>query len=108
MEAFENAIAVDMAIGSSTNTVLHLPAIAHEAGINLPLEKFDEISRRNCVYYQNESRRFLSWDLDEAGSICAVMKELTKLGLIHAEQSHCYGNGGGSYPGFRRLLKIAR
>lgn len=45
MKAFENAIAVDMAIGGSTNTVLHLPAIAHEAGLDLPLDLFDEISK---------------------------------------------------------------
>ena len=46
LEAFENAIAVDMAIGGSTNTVLHLPAIAHEAGVDLSLDLFDEISRK--------------------------------------------------------------
>ena len=46
LEAFENAIAVDMAIGGSTNTALHLPAIAHEAGVDLSLDEFDEISRK--------------------------------------------------------------
>ena len=44
-EAFENAIRMDMALGGSTNTILHLPAIAHEAKIDLPLEVFDEISK---------------------------------------------------------------
>ena len=45
MDAFKNAITVDMAIGGSSNTALHLPAIAHEAGLQLPLELFDEISK---------------------------------------------------------------
>jgi dihydroxy-acid dehydratase len=86
LEAFENAIAVDMAIGGSTNTVLHLPAIAHEAGINLPLEKFDEISRRAAyITKMSPGGSYHMQDLDEAGGICAVMKELTKLGLIHTE-----------------------
>ncbi|MCH3950217.1 MAG: dihydroxy-acid dehydratase [Acidaminococcus sp.] len=86
LDAFKNAIAVDMAIGGSTNTVLHLPAIAHEAGVDLPLSLFDEISRR-AVYLTKMSPggTYHMQDLDEAGGIPAIMKELTKLGLIHTD-----------------------
>ena len=83
-EAFENAIAVDMAIGGSTNTVLHLPAIAHEAGLPLPLAVFDEISRKAAyICKMSPGGTYHMQDLNEAGGICAVMKELTKLDIIH-------------------------
>ena len=83
-EAFENAIAVDMAIGGSTNTALHLPAIAHEAGVDLPLCVFDEISRKSAyITKMSPGGTYHMQDLDEAGGISAVMKELTKPGLIH-------------------------
>jgi dihydroxy-acid dehydratase len=86
VESFENAIAVDMAIGGSTNTVLHLPAIAHEAGIELPLEKFDEISSKAAyICKMSPGGSYHMQDLNEAGGICAVMKELTKLGIIHSD-----------------------
>ncbi|MCH4166356.1 MAG: dihydroxy-acid dehydratase [Megasphaera sp.] len=85
-QSFENAIAVDMAIGGSTNTVLHLPAIAHEAGIELPLEEFDEISSKAAyICKMSPGGSYHMQDLNEAGGICAVMKELTKLGIIHTE-----------------------
>jgi len=79
-KAFENAIAVDMALGGSTNAVLHLSAIAGEAGIPLPLSLFDEISRRvphlcNMV----PSGPYALEDLDAAGGIPALMKELSPL-----------------------------
>lgn len=86
LEAFENAIAVDMAIGGSTNTVLHLPAIAHEAGIDLPLDTFDRISRKAAYLCKlSPGGTYHMQDLNEAGGICAVMKELTKLGIIHTD-----------------------
>ncbi|WP_296327862.1 dihydroxy-acid dehydratase [uncultured Acidaminococcus sp.] len=86
LEAFENAIAVDMAIGGSTNTVLHLPAIAHEAGVNLSLDLFDEISRKaRYITKMSPGGSYHMQDLDEAGGISAVMKELTKIGLIHTD-----------------------
>ncbi len=77
-EAFENAIAMDMALGGSTNSVLHLSAIAREAGITLPLSVFDEMSRRvphlcNMV----PSGPFDMEDLDMAGGLPALEKELT-------------------------------
>ena len=83
-EAFENAVAVDMALGGSTNSVLHLSAIAREAGISLPLRAFDEISRRvphlcNMV----PSGPYDMEDLDNAGGLPALMKELSP--LLHEE-----------------------
>ncbi|MEM4244534.1 MAG: dihydroxy-acid dehydratase, partial [Candidatus Bathyarchaeia archaeon] len=79
-EAFENAIAVDMALGGSTNSVLHLSAIAREAGISLPLRLFDEISRRiphlcNMV----PSGPYDLEELHNAGGIPALMKELSPM-----------------------------
>ena len=95
MESFENAIAVDMAIGGSTNTVLHLPAIAHEAGIDLPLQKFDEISRKAAyICKMSPGGTYHMQDLNEAGGISAVMKELTKLGIIHTEAKTVTGTIG--------------
>lgn len=86
LEAFENAITVDMAIGGSTNTVLHLPAIAHEAGVDLSLDLFDEISRKaRYITKMSPGGSYHMQDLDEAGGISAVMKELTKIGLIHTD-----------------------
>lgn len=86
LASFENAIAVDMAIGGSTNTVLHLPAIAHEAGIDLPLDEFDRISRKAAyICKMSPGGTYHMQDLNEAGGICAVMKELTKLGIIHTD-----------------------
>lgn len=83
LEAFKNAISVDMAIGGSSNTVLHLLAIAHEAGIELELELFDEISRRTPYLTKlSPGGTHHMQDLHEAGGIPAVMKELAKRGLI--------------------------
>ena len=83
-EAFENAITVDMAIGGSSNTVLHLTAIAHEAGIEIPAPLFDEISRRTpYIAKLSPAGKHHMTDLNEAGGIPAVMHELSKKGLIH-------------------------
>jgi len=81
--AFRNAIAVDMALGCSTNTVLHVPAIAHEAGLDLQLDIFNEISRKTpylCSLSPAGPNHLQ--DLHTAGGIMAVMKELLKKGLI--------------------------
>ncbi len=85
-EAFENAIAVDMALGCSTNTVLHVPAIAHEAGIQLDLEIFNEISKRtpHLCSLRPGGPHFLE-DLNRAGGIPAVLKELAKRNLVHTD-----------------------
>ncbi len=84
LDAFKNAIAVDMALGCSTNTVLHIPAIAHEAGITLDLDLFNEISRKtaNICYLSPAGPHHLE-DLDEAGGVQSVIKEISKLGVIH-------------------------
>jgi dihydroxy-acid dehydratase len=85
LAAFENAIATDMAIGGSTNTVLHLPAIAHDAGVDLPLTLFDEISNRTPYLVKlSPSGPHHIQDLDEAGGISTVLAELEAEGLIHA------------------------
>lgn len=84
MEAFENAITVDMAIGGSSNTVLHLVAIAYEAGITVPLTLFDAISAKTpYIAKLSPGGGHHIQDLNEAGGISAVMKELTKNSLIH-------------------------
>jgi dihydroxy-acid dehydratase len=85
-EAFENAICVDMAIGGSTNTVLHMPAIANEAGVPLPLDTFDSLSSRTPYLVKlSPAGPYHMQDLDEAGGISAVMGELFTSGLIHGE-----------------------
>lgn len=83
-EAFKNAIVVDMAIAGSTNTTLHLPAIAHECGLELSLEKFDEISKKtpNLCHISPSGDKFM-FDLHMAGGIPAVMHELDKKGLLN-------------------------
>ncbi|WP_304473113.1 dihydroxy-acid dehydratase [uncultured Desulfovibrio sp.] len=85
-EAVANAVAVDMALGCSTNTVLHLPAVFGEAGLDMGLEVFDEVSRKspNLCKLSPAGKHFMV-DLDNAGGIPAVMSELDKLGLIHKE-----------------------
>jgi dihydroxy-acid dehydratase len=83
-EAFENAIAVVVAIGGSTNACLHLPAIAHEAGIELTLDDFDQIARRiPHIADMRPGGRFVQTDLHRAGGVPRIMKELLEAGLIH-------------------------
>ena len=85
-KAFENAIAVDMGIGGSSNTVLHLTAIAHEAGITLPPPLFDEISAKTpYITKLSPAGIHHMQDLNEAGGIPAVMHELSKAGVIHLD-----------------------
>ena len=81
--AFHNADTVDMALGCSTNTMLHLPAIAHECGIDLSLEMSNEISSRtpNLCHLAPAGDTYME-DLDRAGGVHAVMKELTKKDLL--------------------------
>lgn len=85
-KSFENAIAVDMALGCSTNTVLHLMAIAKEAKVDLDLKVFDEISKKTPVLAKLIPAGYHSVvDLHFAGGIPAVLKELSKLNLIHLD-----------------------
>jgi dihydroxy-acid dehydratase len=83
-EALENAITVNMAIGGSTNAVVHLLAIAGRLGIDLKLDEFDRISRRTpCIVNLKPSGQYLMEDLFEAGGVPAVMNEI--LPLLHAD-----------------------
>ncbi len=81
--AFRNALTVDMALGCSTNSMLHLPAIAHECGIEINLDIANEISSRtpNLCHLAPAGRTYME-DLDEAGGVYAVMNELSKKGLL--------------------------
>ncbi len=85
-QAFENAIAVVMAIAGSTNAVLHLLAIAREAHVELELDDFDAISRRTPHLVDvRPAGRFVMSDLDRVGGVPVVMKELLDLGLLHGD-----------------------
>ena len=90
-KAFENTFTVDVALGGSTNTVLHLPAIAHEAGFKFDLKKINEISAKTpnlCklspARRSDGSQHYIE-DLNDAGGIPAVMKELSKKNLLHLD-----------------------
>ncbi len=85
-KAFENALAADMALGCSSNTILHLPAIAHEAGVKINLRRINEISETtpNLCRLAPAGDSFIE-DLDEAGGIQAVLAELDKKGILHTE-----------------------
>ncbi len=83
-EALMNALTVDMALGCSTNSMLHLPAIAHECDVELDLDIANEISKRtpNLCHLAPAGRTYME-DLDEAGGVYAVMNELNKKGLLN-------------------------
>ena len=85
-EALMNALTVDMALGCSTNSMLHLPAIAHECGVDLNLDIANEISAvtPNLCHLAPAGRTYME-DLNEAGGVYAVMNELTKKGLLNTE-----------------------
>lgn len=85
-DAFLNALAVDMALGCSTNSMLHLPAIAHECGIDLDLSVANEISKKtpNLCHLAPAGNHYIE-ELDEAGGIRAVMNEVSKLGVLHLD-----------------------
>ncbi len=91
-EAFENALAMDMALGCSTNTMLHIPAIAHEAGIEINMEMANKISDRtpNLCHLAPAGPTYME-DLNEAGGIYAVMSELAKKNLLHLDLITCTG-----------------
>ncbi len=85
-EALMNALTVDMALGCSTNSMLHLPAIAHECGVELSLDIANEISAKtpNLCHLAPAGRTYME-DLDEAGGVYAVMNELNKKGLLNTD-----------------------
>ena len=90
--AFKNAIAADMALGCSTNSMLHLPAIAHECGIELDLELVNRISERtpNICHLAPAGHTYME-DLNEAGGVYAVLNELAKKDLIDTSCMTCTG-----------------
>ena len=85
-KAFENALTVDMALGCSTNSMLHLPAIAHEAGVELNLDMANDISAKtpNLCHLAPAGPTYIE-DLNEAGGVYAVMNELDKKGLLNTD-----------------------
>lgn len=85
-DAFMNALTVDMALGCSTNSMLHLPAIAHEAGVAINLDIANEISAKtpNLCHLAPAGHTYIE-ELNEAGGVYAVMNELSKKNLIHTE-----------------------
>ena len=91
--AFHNAETLDMALGCSTNSMLHLPAIAHECGLSLSLDMANEISAKtpNLCHLAPAGDTFLE-DLDQAGGVYAVMAELCKKGLLDTSLPTCTGN----------------
>ena len=84
--AFKNALTMDMALGCSTNSMLHLPAIAHEAGVELNVDIANELSAKtpNLCHLAPAGPTYIE-DLNEAGGIYAVMKEISKLGLLNLD-----------------------
>ncbi|MGN0157581.1 MAG: dihydroxy-acid dehydratase [Brotaphodocola sp.] len=84
--AFRNALTMDMALGCSTNSMLHLPAIAHEAGVELNVDIANEISAKtpNLCHLAPAGPHYME-ELNEAGGIYAVMKEISKLGLLNLD-----------------------
>ena len=91
-DAFRNALTMDMALGCSTNSMLHLPAIAHECGIDLNLDIANEISAHtpNLCHLAPAGSTYME-DLNEAGGIYAVMNEINKLGLLKTDLITCTG-----------------
>ena len=91
-KAFYNALAVDMALGCSTNSMLHLPAIAHEAGVELNLDIANEISAKtpNLCHLAPAGHTYIE-ELNEAGGVYAVMNELNKKNLLYTDLITCTG-----------------
>lgn len=85
-KAFRNALTMDMALGCSTNSMLHLPAIAHEAGVELNLDMANEVSSKtpNLCHLAPAGSNYIE-ELNEVGGIPAVMKEISKLGLLQLD-----------------------
>ena len=90
--AFKNALALDMALGCSTNSALHLPAIAHEAGVPFNLDMINEVSARvpNLCHLAPAGAHHVQ-DLQEAGGVMAVLKEISKLGVLEGGAVTCTG-----------------
>lgn len=91
-DAFMNALTIDMALGCSTNSMLHLPAIAYESGVDLNLDIANDISAKtpNLCHLAPAGNTFME-DLDDAGGVYAVMNELNKKGLLRTDLITCTG-----------------
>ena len=91
-DAFENALTADMALGCSTNSMLHLPAIANECGVPFDLDMANQISAKtpNLCHLAPAGHTYME-DLNEAGGVYAVLAELNKKGLIHTDVMSCTG-----------------
>lgn len=91
-DAFMNAMTMDMALGCSTNSMLHLPAIAHEVGFDLNVDIANEISAKtpNLCHLAPAGHTYIE-DLNDAGGIYAVMNEINKLGLLKTNLITCTG-----------------
>jgi dihydroxy-acid dehydratase len=103
--AFENAIAVDMAVGGSTNSCLHLPAIAREVGLEISMELFSRISEKTPhLALLKPAGPYFPKDLYEAGGVAAIMNELSRHGLIHPECLTVTGEAAGKNIAGREIL----
>lgn len=91
-EAFYNALVMDMALGCSTNSMLHIPAIAHEAGVEIDMDYVNEISRRTPnLCHLSPCGEFFIEDLYGAGGVYAVMREISRAGLLKTDLMTCTG-----------------
>ncbi len=100
-KAFENALRSDMALGCSSNTVLHLLAIAHEAGVAVDMQKIDQISRTTPQLCKlNPASQVFITDLNDVGGIQSVLKELARAGLIHEDIPTVSGKVGERFAAF--------
>ena len=105
LPAFENAIAVDMAVGGSTNSCLHLPAIAQEVGIEISMELFSRIAEKTPhLVLLKPAGQYFPRDLYEAGGVAALMNELSRHGLIHRECMTVTGKVAGNNIAGREIL----
>jgi dihydroxy-acid dehydratase len=97
-DAFENAMSLDVAMGGSTNTILHLLAAAHEAGVNFGLGDIDDLSRRvPCLCKVAPSSSYHLEDVHRAGGIPAILGELDRAGLLHRDTRPVHGPSLASY-----------
>ncbi len=105
LAAFENAIAVDMAVGGSTNSCLHLPAIAREAGLEISMELFSTISEKTPhLVLLKPAGQYFPKDFYEAGGVAALVNELCRHGLIHPECITVTGKSVGENIAGREIL----
>ena len=108
-EAFENAIAVVMALGGSTNAVLHLLAIANEARVDLALDDFNRVAARvPHIADTKPGGKYHMADVDRIGGVPVVMQHLLDAGLLHGDCLTVTGQDGGREPGRHRPARPRR